>query len=154
MGSSPLGRSLAICKLLSIEIDCKQRLREGPAIVETHRSGCPIATSLDFVGDRWSLIIVRDMLIGKQRYGQFLDSPEGIPTNILANRLKRLEADGIISRTAYQDHPRRFAYSPTELGESLLPVLQAMCRWANVHFPETRTPPASFMKPRPRRKGR
>ena len=106
------------------------------------------------MGDRWSLVILRDMLTGKQRYGQFLDSPEGIPTNILADRLKRLEANGIISKTAYQERPRRFAYSPTQLGESLLPVLQAMCRWANVNFPETWTPPASFMKRRSRRKRR
>ena len=100
------------------------------------------------MGDRWSLVIVRDMLTGKERYGQFLDSPEGIPTNILADRLKRLEASGIVCRAAYQENPRRFTYSLTELGESLLPILQAMCKWANVHFPETWTPPDSFMKRR------
>lgn len=102
------------------------------------------------MGDRWSLVIIRDMLTGKQRFGQFLESPEGIPTNILADRLKRLEANGLISKAAYQESPRRFAYAPTELGESLLPILQAMCRWANVYFPETWTPPETFMKRRAR----
>jgi len=90
------------------------------------------------------------MLTGKERFGQFLDSPEGIPTNILSDRLRRLEANGIVARTAYQENPRRFAYSLTELGESLLPVLQAMSRWANGQFPETWTPPDSFMKRRRR----
>jgi len=98
--------------------------------------------------------VIRDMLTGKERFGQFLDSPEGIPTNILSDRLRRLEANGIVARTAYQERPRRFAYSLTELGEALLPVLQAMCRWANGHFSETWTPPDSFMKRRPRVKRR
>ncbi|MBT3767855.1 MAG: helix-turn-helix transcriptional regulator, partial [Rhodospirillales bacterium] len=56
----------------------------------SQRSGCPISTTLDILGDKWSLIIIRDMLTGKSRYGEFQDSPEGIPTNILAARLKRL----------------------------------------------------------------
>ena len=109
------------------------------------RSGCPIATTLDFVGDKWSLVIVRDMLTGKRRYGEFLASPEGIPTNILANRLKRMEAVGLIARQPYQDKPRRFEYGLTEMGESLLPVLQSMCRWANAYVAGTWTPPESFM---------
>lgn len=109
------------------------------------RSGCPIATTLDFVGDKWSLVIVRDMLTGKKRYGEFLASPEGIPTNILANRLKRMAACGLISRRPYQEKPTRFEYALTEMGESLLPILQSMCRWANGHIPDTWTPPESFM---------
>ena len=66
-----------------------------------------------------------------------------------------MEAAGLVSRTAYQQSPRRFAYALTESGESLLPVLQAMCRWANDRFPETWTPPESFMRRRvPRRRSR
>lgn len=109
------------------------------------RSGCPIATTLDLVGDKWSLVIVRDMLVGKRRYGEFLASPEGIPTNILANRLKRMEAFGLIDRRPYQEKPRRFEYVLTDMGAALLPVLQSICRWANGHIPSTWTPPASFM---------
>ena len=109
------------------------------------RSGCPIATTLDLVGDKWSLVLVRDMLNGKKRYGEFIESPEGIPTNILASRLRRLEEFGLLSRNSYQDKPTRFEYTLTDLGESLLPVLQSMCRWANAHFPDTWTPPSGFM---------
>ncbi len=112
------------------------------------RSGCPIATTLDLVGDKWSLVVVRDMLNGKKRFGEFLESPEGIPTNILANRLKRMEESGVLSKKPYQERPTRFAYALTERGESLLPILQAMCRWGNTQFPDTWTAPESFMKRR------
>jgi len=114
------------------------------------RSGCPIATTLDLVGDKWSLVIARDMLIGKRRYGQFLASPEGITTNILADRLKRMDDFGLVSKQPYQEHPLRHEYALTPMGVSLLPVLQAMCRWGNRNIPDTWTPPESFMKRRVR----
>ena len=109
------------------------------------RSGCPIAATLDLLGDRWSLVIVRDLLTGKRRFGEFLASPEGIPTNILAARLKRLEAAGLIARRPYQTRPPRHEYRLTSDGEALLPVLQEICRWANRHLPDTWVPPESFM---------
>ena len=118
------------------------------SIARPHRSGCPIATTLDLVGDRWSLVIVRDMLTGKRRYGEFLASPEGITTNILADRLKRMEEAGLIARTPYQRRPVRHNYGLTEMGETLRPVLQEMCLWGNRHFRHTWTPPASFMERR------
>lgn len=118
-------------------------------IREPVRSGCPIASTLDLVGDRWSLVIVRDMLTGKKRYGEFLESPEGITTNILASRLKRLETTGLIVKRPYQNNPPRFEYRLTDEGGALLPVVQAMCRWANAHIPGTWTPPESFMTARP-----
>lgn len=111
-----------------------------------HRSGCPIATTLDVVGDKWSLIIVRDMIIGKSRYNEFLDSPEGITTNILADRLKRLEGAGLVVREAYQTNPTRYAYRLTDKGEGLTPVLQEISRWANRYYPGTWTPPQWFME--------
>ncbi|MBT4703117.1 MAG: helix-turn-helix transcriptional regulator [Rhodospirillaceae bacterium] len=113
----------------------------------SQRSGCPISTTLDILGDKWSLIIIRDMLTGKSRYGEFQDSPEGIPTNILAARLKRLEVAGLVLKSPYQERPVRFAYTLTESGKALKPVVQAICRWANEFFPETWVPPAYFMKP-------
>lgn len=91
------------------------------------------------------------MLVGKKRYGEFLDSPEAITTNILADRLKRLEAEGLVEKTAYQDNPTRYEYTLTNLGESLLPVLQAICRWANKYYPDTWVPPDSFMRRRVRK---
>ncbi len=109
------------------------------------RSGCPIAVTLDLVGDRWTFVIMRDMVNGKTRFGEFIDSPEGISTNILASRLKRMEQAGLIAKKPYQMKPERFDYHLTAKGEGLLPVLQAMCRWANKFVPGTWVPPKSFM---------
>lgn len=110
------------------------------------RSGCPIATTLDVVGDRWSLVIVRDMAIGKKRFGEFLRSPERIPTNILTERLQRLEEFGLIEKHRYQDNPVRFEYRLTDKGADLLPALQAISRWANRHMPDTWKAPKSFLE--------
>lgn len=110
------------------------------------RSGCPISTTLDIVGDRWTLVILRDLLCGKTRYSEFLASPERITTNVLADRLRRMEEAGLVTRSAYQRRPLRHAYALTRRGQDLRPVLQAMCRWANGHFKETWVPPDSFME--------
>jgi DNA-binding HxlR family transcriptional regulator len=109
------------------------------------RSACPIATTLDVVGDKWSLLIVRDLVMGKTRFSEFLASPENVTTNILADRLKRLESEGLVDRTLYQERPNRYAYRLTEKGRALVPVLQAICRWANDWRPETYKAPDSFM---------
>ena len=121
----------------------------APESVRQARSGCPIASTLDIVGDRWSLVIIRDMLTGKARFSHFLASPERITTNILADRLAMMEAAGLVAKTAYQDRPTRYEYALTEAGLGLLPVLQDICRWANRYLPGTWTPPASFMERRP-----
>ncbi len=113
------------------------------------RSGCPITTTLEHVGDKWTLILIRDMLMGKGRYGEFLESPEGIPTNILADRLKRMETVGLISKHPYQHRPPRYEYRLTPMGRGLIPALQDICRWANAHFPGTWIPPQAFMDLRP-----
>lgn len=106
---------------------------------EFQRSPCPVASTLDLVGDKWSLLIIRDMLHGKRTYGELLDSPEGIPTNILADRLKRLEKAGIIVRSAYQERPVRYAYALSKKGKDLGDVLLALVRWGKRHIPGTRT---------------
>lgn len=103
------------------------------------RSACAIACTLDVVGDKWSLLVVRDLLHGKRTYGEILQSPEGIPTNMLADRLKRLEEAGIIESTAYQDRPVRYAYTLTPKGRELADVLGAIVRWGKKHIPGTRT---------------
>jgi DNA-binding HxlR family transcriptional regulator len=113
------------------------------------RSGCPIATSLDVFGDRWTLVIIRDLATGKTRYGDFLKSPEGIPTNVLADRLLRLEEFGLIKKKTYQTNPTRYEYGLTQKGAELLPLLQAICRWANTHMPETWRTPEHFLSLRP-----
>lgn len=103
------------------------------------RSRCPIANTLDLVGDKWSLLVIRDMLHGRTTYSELLDSPERIPTNILADRLKRLEEAGLIARSAYQERPVRYSYQLTEKGKELGGVLLALVEWGKRHIPGTRT---------------
>ncbi|AFY60895.1 putative transcriptional regulator [Synechococcus sp. PCC 6312] len=104
----------------------------------SRRSSCPIACSLDLIGDRWTLLVIRDMMFfGKHRFEEFLESPEGISTNILANRLKQLEELGLIKKEPYSNHARRMNYALTERGESLRPVLRAMVVWGLKQIPET-----------------
>jgi DNA-binding HxlR family transcriptional regulator len=103
------------------------------------RSPCPVASTLDLVGDKWSLLVIRDMLHGKKTYGELVASPEGIPTNILADRLKRLEEAGLIVSSAYQERPVRYAYTVSEKGAALGDVLLALVRWGKKHIPGTRT---------------
>lgn len=103
------------------------------------RSACAVANSLDIMGDKWSLLVVRDLLHGKHTYGELANSPERIPTNILAERLKRLEAAGIISSAAYQQRPVRYAYTLTPKGVALGDVLLAFVRWGKQYLPGTVT---------------
>jgi DNA-binding HxlR family transcriptional regulator len=101
------------------------------------RSACAIANSLDIVGDKWSLLVVRDLLHGKHTYGELALSPERIPTNILADRLERLTGAGIVTRTPYQQRPVRYAYALTAKGSALGEVLLAFVRWGKQHIPGT-----------------
>jgi len=110
------------------------------------RSPCPIASTLDILGDRWSLVIVRDMFLGRKRFAEFLESPERITTSVLSDRLASLEAAGLVARRPYQQHPPRYEYRLTAQGRALQPVLQEICRWGNRTMPETWKPPAWFMK--------
>ncbi|MEO8677879.1 MAG: helix-turn-helix domain-containing protein [Vicinamibacterales bacterium] len=104
------------------------------------RSRCPVSCTLDLLGDRWSLLVVRDVVRGKRRFAEFLESSEGIPTNILAERLKRLAAKGIIRARRYSQHPPRVEYRLTAKGEDLRPVIRAMVEWGIRHA-GGRTPP-------------
>jgi DNA-binding HxlR family transcriptional regulator len=105
----------------------------------SRRSDCAIAGTLDVVGDRWSLLIVRDLLFhGELRFADLATSTEGVPTNTLADRLRRLEENGIVAREAYSDRPPRHRYRLTERGRDLGPVLDAMATWGVAHLPGTR----------------
>lgn len=110
------------------------------------RSKCPIAGALDLVGDRWTLLVMRDVLFyDKRRFADFLASPEGIASNILAERLARLERCGLIEKRLYRDRPPRVEYHPTASGLDLLPVLRELIRWGKRHVPGTaRRPPAGI----------
>ena len=119
-----------------------------PTLVDGVRI-CPIANTLEVVGDKWSLLVVRDLLHGKQTFGELLDSPERIPTNLLADRLRRLEEAGIVERSAYQERPVRHAYTLTRKGEALGEVLLALVKWGRKHIPGTQVlkpPPARARK--------
>lgn len=111
-----------------------------------YRSDCPLATALDVVGDKWSLLLVRDMCMNKNRYGDFIASPEGIPTNILASRLRRLEETGIVIKKPYQTKPLRYEYLLTAKGAELLPILQQLALWAYAHVADCQSPPDWFIQ--------
>lgn len=104
-------------------------------------SSCAIAAALDTFGDRWSMLVLRDILYhGKSTYSEFLASPEGISTNILADRLKKLEAAGLIKRKAYQSNPVRYAYQPTKKAKGVKPVLKAAGKWGAKNVKKTVMP--------------
>ena len=109
------------------------------------RSECPIATSLDIVGDKWTLLVLRDLLDGKTRFSEFERSPEGIPTNILTERLRRLEAHGLLARE--RNEGRRYEYRVTDKGEALRPAILELAAWANTYVPGTWKPPANYLSP-------
>jgi len=97
-------------------------------------SGCPVAYGLDSFGDRWTLLVIRDMMVhGKRTYSEFLAADEQIATNILISRLKQLEADGIVNKERDPDNRRSFIYSLTAKGLDLAPVLLEIIRWSGKH---------------------
>lgn len=98
---------------------------------DSHRSGCPINLTLEILGDRWSLIVLRDMMFGNRRHFRELltNSQEGIASNILADRLKRLMEEGLISKRDDPSHKQKSIYSLTEMGIALVPVFAAMGSW-------------------------
>ncbi|MFN8237052.1 MAG: helix-turn-helix domain-containing protein [Chitinophagales bacterium] len=99
------------------------------------RSDCPISCSLDIWGDRWSLLIVRDLMFAKQcTYGDFLKSAEKIATNILASRLQTLEENGIISKSTHPDSKAKVLYKLTQKGIDLLPIMIEINLWMEKYY--------------------
>ena len=111
----------------------RSRAKPTRAAVTPRRSPCPVSCTLDVLGDRWTLLVVRDMMRGKRRFAELVDTPEGIPTNILADRLKRLTSAGVVEPRRYSDHPPRMEYVLTAKGEDLRPVMRAMVDWGVRH---------------------
>ena len=95
------------------------------------RSNCPVAMTLDIVGDRWTLIVLRDLLGGKMRFSQFLESPERIATNVLTDRLKFLVREGVFVAVPYKERPLRVNYFLSEKGLALFPFFQALLQWGD-----------------------
>lgn len=105
------------------------------------RSDCPISYSLDFFGDKWTFLIIRDIVFeGKKFYNDFLQSKEGIATNILADRLKRLETIGVIQSKVYEKLKTKKVYSLTQKGKDLIPILVEMIAWSAQYKDELNVP--------------
>lgn len=110
------------------------------------RSDCPISVALDVFGDRWTLLVIRDLLFkGKRHYQDFCESEEGIATNVLADRLKRLEAIGLITRDVAARNAGGVTYHLTAKGLDLAPMLTEMILWSAAHDPDTAAAP-EFVK--------
>jgi DNA-binding HxlR family transcriptional regulator len=100
------------------------------------RSDCPISCSLEVFGDKWSLLIIRDLIFYKKStYNDFLKSEEGIATNILASRLKALEENGVIEKLAHPDSKAKVLYRLTQKGIDLLPIIMEVYIWSEKHYP-------------------
>ena len=106
---------------------------------QDQRSTCPISTALELVGDRWTLLVIRDLVFaGKRHFREFLQSEEAISSNVLADRLDSLVQSGIVRKTADPTHAQKAVYSLTEKGVDLLPLLAAMSAWSQKYNPATR----------------
>jgi DNA-binding HxlR family transcriptional regulator len=106
-------------------------------VTSNRRSDCPVACTLDLLGDKWTLLVVRDLFTGKERFEQFLASPEGMASNILADRLARLQEGGIVEQRVNPEHRGRPTYHLTHRGSALGDVLNAVARWGLKQFPGT-----------------
>ena len=104
---------------------------------DKQRSVCPVASTLDIFGDRWTLLVIRDLFLGKSHFKEFLASPEKIATNILSERLERLSQHGLIEAFPSSLHPGRQAYRLTAKGKSLLPLVTAIRDWGLEHIDGT-----------------
>lgn len=102
------------------------------------RSQCPIACALDLVGDKWTLLIIRDLLSGDKTYQDLQTSVESIPANILSTRLRRMARDGLIHKKLYQDRPKRYNYHLTEVGAQLSVTLRELMTWGESLEPDSR----------------
>lgn len=99
-------------------------------MARSYRQPCPVARTLDMIGERWTILILRDLLKrGPRRYQDFQESLAGVAPNTLSARLKAMEAGGLIERKQYSEHPPRLEYHLTDKGRSLGPVMKALREW-------------------------
>ena len=118
----------------------KSARKDSHDAVPSRRSPCPVACALDLFGDRWTLLVIRDLVLGKSRFKEFVSSPEGIPTNILSERLERLQQGGIVEQVPATEGGKRMAYALTEKGRSLRPLLKMIRDWGLEWEEGTRLP--------------
>ena len=108
-------------------------MRYTSRVPKRYGQACPVAKSLELVGDRWTLLLVRDMLRGPRRFQDFQQSLPGIPPNILSDRLKLMETHALVTRRLYSDHPPRAEYALTDKGRELGVVVGALAAWGSRH---------------------
>jgi len=109
---------------------------------ESCRSNCPINYLLELFGDKWTLLVIRDLMFKEKRYfGEFLQSDEKISTNILANRLQNLEAHGVIAKKMDEKNRSKIIYSLTAKGKDMLPIMLEVTQWSSKYDALTNTPP-------------
>lgn len=109
---------------------------------KSQRSTCPIANSLDFLGDRWTLVVIRDLMFrDRHEYGELLSAGEGISTSVLADRLERLQCAGLVTKTPHPRDLKKYRYHLTDQGIDLMPVLVDLTLWGLEHVPGATAPP-------------
>lgn len=104
---------------------------------------CPVARTLDVVGERWTMLVLRELSWGRKRFSELLETLSGISTNLLSERLKRLEQHGMVERVFYSDHPPRAQYRLTDKGRAFVPVLVAMREYGEAWEPRRDAAPSS-----------
>jgi DNA-binding HxlR family transcriptional regulator len=111
---------------------------------DLHTEACPVARGLSVIGDRWTMLVVRECFFGIRRFEQMQDRL-GITRHVLADRLRKLEKAGVLRREAYQERPRRHDYRLTDRGKALYPVLVTLIDWANANVPTNREPSVTLL---------
>lgn len=98
-------------------------------IVNKHLPACPVATTVGLIGNKWKILILRDILTGPKRFGELRKSLNGVSQKVLTENLREMEADGLVTRTVFPEVPPRVEYGLSELGESLRPIIKQMEEW-------------------------
>ncbi len=101
---------------------------------------CSVARSLEVVGERWTLLVLRDVFLGLHRFDELIDNL-GVTRTVLTSRLRKLVDEGVLERRRYQEHPERFEYRVTGKGQALFPVIAHLMRWGDTYYPEPAGPP-------------
>ncbi|WP_353340288.1 helix-turn-helix domain-containing protein [Pelagimonas sp. KU-00592-HH] len=105
---------------------------------------CPVARALSVIGDRWTLLVLRNILLGMRRF-DMIQADLGITRHVLADRLKKLEAADLVERRPYQERPTRYEYRPTAAAKDFVPVMQVLISWANAYIPSDKPPPYTMV---------
>ncbi len=111
---------------------------------DLQNQACPVARGLSVIGDRWTMLVLRDCFLGVRRFEQ-MQERLGITRHVLADRLRKLEANGVLRREPYQQRPLRHEYRLTDRGKALYPVLVSVIEWANVHVPPPVEPSVTLL---------